>query len=259
MEYADKNGGRVLGSDVAINYDTITVTAKKTDVGIFSSVFNITEANIDATATAIKGSYTGWSIGLSPWVIDKQSVDYGSVITFKVASGDQASSGNFGGVDLPVKELNCVYGKGANDYYDLIAKREDACQVKKNELLPVEPGNKAATGTALEDRGAIHNFDPNSILTTYANGNTEITDYYHPNVVVIPIIEAFHQGSSDPFKVVSLAWFIITDYTNKTVTGMFVRSGAPSDATCPTAGNPNASCPFGAYDPDGFAVVKLIK
>jgi hypothetical protein len=96
-------------------------------------------------------------------------------------------------------------------------------------------------------------------LTTYSNGNTEITDYNHPNVVVIPVIESFHQGSSAPFKVLSLAWFIVTDYTSKTVTGMFVRSGAPANATCPTAGNLNASCPFGAYDPDGFGVVKLIK
>jgi hypothetical protein len=259
MEYANKNGGRVDGNDVVINNDTITVTAKKTDAGIFSGVFGITSTDIDATATAIKGSYTGWAVGLAPWVIDRQSVDYGTLITFKVASGDQASSGNFGGVDLPVKELGCVYGKGANDYYDLIARRENTCGVKTNELLPVEPGNKAAGGTALEDRGAIHNFDPYSILTTYANGNTEITDYNHPNVVVIPIIEAFHQGSSAPFQVVALAWFIISDYTNKTVTGMFVRSGAPPNATCPTAGDPNASCPFGGYDPDGFAVVKLIK
>jgi Flp pilus assembly protein TadG len=116
MEYADKNGGRVLGSDVVIDYDTITVTAKKTDSGIFSGVFGIKSADIDATATAIKGSYTGWALGLSPWVIDKPSVDFGKLITFKVTSGDQASSGNFGGVDLPVKELGCVYGHGANDY-----------------------------------------------------------------------------------------------------------------------------------------------
>jgi hypothetical protein len=259
MEYADKNGGRVLGSDVVINNDTITVTAKKTDAGIFSGVFGITATDIDATATAIRGSYTGWSVGLSPWVIDKQSVEYGSLITFKVTSGDQASSGNFGGVDLPVKEKGCIYGQGGNDYYDLIARREKTCLVKTNELLPVEPGNKAATGTALEDRGAIHNFDPNSILTTYANGSTEITDYNNPNVVVLPVIEAFNQGSSDPFKVVALSWFIITDYTNKTVTGMFVRSGAPANATCPTSSDPNASCPFGPYDPNGFAVVKLIK
>ena len=264
MDYANKNGGHLTGGDVTIGTtsvtnDTITVDPRKTDAGIFSSVFGITSANIHASATALRGSYNGWSLDLSPWVIDKQSVVFGQTLTFKVMSGDQASSGNFGGVDLPVKEKACVYGKGGNDYYDLIAKRNHSCLVNKNELLPVEPGNKAATGTALQDRGAIQNFDPYSILTTYANGSTEITNYNHPNVVVIPVIEAFHQGSSEPFKVLSLAWFIITSYTNKEVTGIFVRSGAPASATCPIKGNPDASCPFGGYDPDGFAVVKLIK
>jgi Flp pilus assembly protein TadG len=264
MDYAQKNGGNVLAADVTFGTtltanDTITVAAKKTDPGIFTSVFGVNSTAIGARATAIRGSYTGFALDLSPWVIDKPSVEFGRLLTFKVTSGDQASSGNFGGVDLPVKEKGCVYGKGGNDYYDLIAKREHSCLVAKNELLPVEPGNKAATGTALEDRGAIQNFDPYSILTTYANGSTEITNYNHPNVVVIPIIKAFHQGSSAPFNVVGLAWFIVTSYTSKEVTGIFVRSGAPATVTCPTASNPNASCPFGAYDPDGFAVVKLIK
>lgn len=264
MDYANKNGGNVQPSNVTISTtrvqnDTITVAAKRTDPGIFSSVLGISSANIDASATAIRGSYTGFALDLSPWVIDKQSVDFGHIITFKVTAGDQASSGNFGGVDLPVKEKSCDYGSGGNDYYDLIAKRDHSCMVSKDELLPVEPGNKAATGTALQDRGAIQNFDPYSILTTYANGVTEITNYNHPNVVVIPVIEAFHQGSSAPFKVLSLAWFIVTSYNSKEVTGMFVRSGAPASVTCPTGGNSNASCPFGAYDPDGFSVVKLIK
>jgi hypothetical protein len=131
--------------------------------------------------------------------------------------------------------------------------------VTVTQSLPVEPGNKAATGTAVKDRGAKQNFDPYSILTTYANGTTEITNYNSPNVIVIPVIKAFHQGSSTPFTVTGFAWFIITSYTNKEVTGMFVRSGAPSDSLCPTASDPNARCPFGGYNPDGFAVVKLIK
>jgi hypothetical protein len=131
--------------------------------------------------------------------------------------------------------------------------------VNINQLLPVEPGNKAATGTAVQDRGAVKPFDPYSLLTTNANGVTEITNYNSPQVIVIPIIKAFHQGSSAPFTVTGFAWFIITDYTSKTVTGMFVRSGAPEASKCPTATDPNADCPFGAYNPDGFAVIRLIK
>jgi Putative Flp pilus-assembly TadE/G-like len=264
LSYANKNGGGVAGADITISTtlypgDTIKVKSQKTKPGIFSKVFGIDSADIGASATATKGSYTGWALGLTPWVIDKPSVIFGQIITFKVTSGDQASSGNFGGVDLPVKEKGCASGSGGNDYYDLIAQRTHSCLVKNNDKLLVEPGNKAATGTAVQDRGAKQNFDPNSILTTYANGNTEITDYKNPNVVVIPIIAAFHQGSSAPFVTTGFAWFIITKYTSKEVTGMFVRSGAPSSAICPTATNPSAACPFGAYNANGFSKVMLVK
>jgi hypothetical protein len=265
-DYADKNGGHVNPGDITsettyVNGDTISVSAQNDDAGIFSGVppFDLPSVHITADAAAVKGSFTGWALGLAPWVIDKQSVKYQELFTFKVESGDQASAGNFGGVDLPMQEAGCDFASGGNDYYDLIARRSHSCLVNVNGSLPVEPGNKAATGTAVQDRGAKKNFDPYSILTTDANGNPQITDYQNPNVVVIPIIKAFHQGSSAPFTVVGFAWFIITDYTQKTVTGMFVRSGVPSGAICPTASDPNAGCPFGGYDPDGFATVKLIR
>jgi len=261
--YANKNGGDVASADITssttyVNGDTINVTARNNRPGFFSGVLGITSVAVRANASAVRGSYTGWALGLSPWVIDKPSVIYGQIITFKVQSGDQATPGNFGGVDLPIYQKGCAFGNGGNDYYDLIARRETSCIVKVNSNVPVEPGNKAATGTAVSQRGAITPFDPYSILITDANGNPQLTNYTHPNVVVIPIIQAFHQGSSAPFLVIGFAWFIITDYTQKTVTGMFVRSGAPSSAICPTASDPNAGCPFGGYDPDGFAVVKLI-
>jgi Putative Flp pilus-assembly TadE/G-like len=264
VTYAGKNGGGVAAGDVTISTtkygnDTITVKSHKTDTGIFSHVLGVINVGIGAGATATKGSYTGWAKGLAPWVIDKQSVVFGQMITFKVTAGDQASAGNFGGVDLPVQEKGCASGSGGNDYYDLIAQRLHSCIVNTGGQLLVEPGNKAATGTAVKDRGAKQNFDPNSILTTYANGSTEITNYDSPNVIVIPIIQAFHQGSSNPFKVTGFAWFIITSYTSKEVTGMFVRSGAPSSANCATASSPTAACPIGGYNPDGFAKVYLIK
>ena len=264
LEFADKNGGGVLAASVIsgttfVSGDTISVSAQKDQAGNFSGMLGVKSVSIHATASAVRGSFTGWAKGLAPWVIDKPSILFGQIFTFKVASGDQASAGNFGGVDLPVKEKGCDYGSGGNDYYDLIAMRDHSCLVKVTGSLPVEPGNKAATGTAVKDRGAKQNFDPYSILTTYANGTTEITDYNNPNVIVIPVIKAFHQGSSAPFVVTGFAWFIITSWTNKEVTGLFVRSGAPSDGICPTGSDPNAGCPFGGYDPDGFAVVKLIK
>ena len=220
LEFADKNGGGVLAASVIsgttfVSGDTISVSAQKDQAGNFSGMLGVKSVSIHATASAVRGSFTGWAKGLAPWVIDKPSILFGQIFTFKVASGDQASAGNFGGVDLPVKEKGCDYGSGGNDYYDLIAMRDHSCLVKVTGSLPVEPGNKAATGTAVKDRGAKQNFDPYSILTTYANGTTEITDYNNPNVIVIPVIKAFHQGSSAPFVVTGFAWFIITSWTNK--------------------------------------------
>lgn len=263
-DYADKNGGHVdpgniTSSTTYVNGDTISVSAQNDDPGVFSRVLGLNSVHVSADAAAVKGSFTGWALGLAPWVMDKPSIKYQQIFTFKVESGDQAAPGNFGGVDLPMYEAGCGFASGGNDYYDLIARRSHSCLVNINGSLPVEPGNKAATGTAVQDRGAKKNFDPYSILTVDANGNPQITDYTNPNVVVIPIIRDFHQGSSSPFTVIGFAWFIITDYTQKTVTGMFVRSGAPSGAICPTASDPNAGCPFGGFDPDGISTVKLIK
>jgi hypothetical protein len=229
----------------------------KDQAGNFSKMLGINSVSIHATASAMRGSFTGWALGLAP----------GSSTSRACSSGKSSPSRRpatrprleLRWVDLPVKEKGCDYASGGNDYYDLIAMRDHSCLVTVTQSLPVEPGNKAATGTAVKDRGAKQNFDPYSILTTYANGSTEITNYNSPNVIVIPVIKAFHQGSSTPFTVTGFAWFIITSWTNKEVTGMFVRSGAPSDSLCPTESDPNARCPFGGYNPDGFAVVKLIK
>jgi hypothetical protein len=260
QNYADQNGGGLDPNDITVSGDTISVDIHRTEDAFFSRIFRSDPASIGATAAARRGSFTGWALDLSPWVIDKASVVFGTIITFKVAPGQQASSGNFGGVDLPVKEIGCGSGNGDSDYYALIAKAEHSCIVTIGGPLPVEPGNMANTGRALGDRGAIHNFDPSTIIKTYPNGTTDITNFDHPNVVVIPIIQTFHPGSSAPFVVKTLAWFVITDYTNKTVTGEFVHSGNPPAAECPTPTSPHAKCPVGAYDPDGFGTaVVLVK
>jgi hypothetical protein len=57
LSYADKNGGNVAGGDVVVTKtfnpnDTISVTAKKTDTGVFSQLLGIDTANISASAKA---------------------------------------------------------------------------------------------------------------------------------------------------------------------------------------------------------------
>ena len=60
MSYANQNGGDVAGTDITITStaapnDTISVKAKRTDPGVFTSVLGIGSANIDAHAKARVG------------------------------------------------------------------------------------------------------------------------------------------------------------------------------------------------------------
>jgi hypothetical protein len=60
MSYANDNGGNVAGADIVVtksvaDNDTISVKARKTDAGMFSSILGIGSANIDASAKARVG------------------------------------------------------------------------------------------------------------------------------------------------------------------------------------------------------------
>src|SRR5262249_26878447 len=103
-------------------------------------------------------------------------------------------------------------------------------------------------------RGVVQGFNPFSIMKQLPDGEWVITNYDHPNVVVIPVIDSFHQGSSNPFQVIGFAWFIITSYTNNTVTGMFVDSAAPGGANCN-----GSKCPVGGYNPYSIKVIQLTR
>ena len=239
--------------------DTAIVKASTSTSAFLSKVLGFSIFNESADATAITGSYTGWSKGMSPWVTDKASIQWGQIIQFKVKSGDQASSGNFGAARLPINEQNCNMGGGGSDYRKLIGGSYNSCLVNIGDKLDPETGNVTGpTGQGLADRGVIQNFDPYQILTQQANGEYVLTTYSHPNLIVIPVIDKFNNGNSSPFTVVGFAWFIITSYTSNTVNGMFIGSWAPGGAQCSTGGS-TTSCPIGGYSPYGFKVVYLIK
>jgi Flp pilus assembly protein TadG len=235
--------------------DTAVVHVDTTSQSFLAKIFKISIFKESADATAVAGSYTGWSKGMAPWVTDQSSLVWGQMITFKVKPGNQASSGNFGGADLPVQEKSCQLASGGNDYRDLIAGATHSCMISVGNWLQPETGNLTGpTGSGLAARGVIQGFNPYSIMKQLPDGEWVLTNYTHPNVVVIPVIDSFHQGSSSPFKVIGFAWFIITSYTNNTVTGMFIDSSAPGGAKCGSS-----ACPFGGYNPYSIKVIQLTK
>jgi Putative Flp pilus-assembly TadE/G-like len=240
--------------------DTVTATASASTPSTFAKVFGIDTFNAKASATAMIGSYLGWANDIAPWTTDVGHLLWGQNVTFKVDQGSQFAAGNFGNVSLPIKENSCQLGQGS-DYKALIANNEHSCLVQGGDWITTggSTGNKTGqTAQGLQQRGAINGFDPYSILDQQPDGSYVLTTYDHPNLVVIPVIQSFGNGSTS-VQVIGFAWFIITDYTNKTVSGMFIDSRAPSAAVCPTATNPNAACPVGAFTPYGFKVIQFVK
>jgi hypothetical protein len=247
-------------SGTFLSNDTASTTATTTSPSFLAKVFGdkFSIFNETAKAKAFAGSYTGWSKGMSPWVTDQDSLKWGQLLTFKVKPGDQASSGNFGGARLPVSQNSCNLASGGSDYRKLIGGSFTSCMVNIGGTLQPETGNLAGpTPQGLQDRGVIQNFDPYSILTLQADGEYVLTTYDHPNLIVIPVIEQFYQGTSRPFKVTGFAWFIITSYSGTTVTGMFIGSRAPGGAQC-ASGSGWTSCPTGPWSQYGFKVIQLI-
>jgi Flp pilus assembly protein TadG len=239
--------------------DTAIVKASTTTPAFLSKVLGFSIFNESADATAVTGSYTGWSKGMSPWVTDQASIQWGQIIQFKVKAGDQASSGNFGAARLPINEQACNLAGGGSDYRKLIGGSYNSCIVKVGDKLNPETGNVTGpTGQGLADRGVIQNFNPYSILDQQPDGSYVLKTYTHPNLIVIPVIDAFHNGNSSPFNVIGFAWFIITSYSSNTVNGMFIGSWAPGGAQCSNGGS-TVACPIGGYSPYGFKVVYLIK
>jgi hypothetical protein len=239
--------------------DTVTATATATAPSFFGKVLGFSGYTARATATAWAGSYTGWGLNLAPWTIDRASahVDFGQKVTFKVPPQGQVSPGNFGAVRLPTVGGGCALGNGTSNYRSMIDGSDHSCLVSVGDTLQSQTGDMGNNSeTALKNRGAVENFDWQSVVTVLSNGTDEITDYKNPNVIVIPVVNAFSNGATT-FTVTTFAWFVITWYNKDQVQGVFIRTQAQPGAICPTASNPNAPCPIGAKDVDGMSVMQL--
>jgi Flp pilus assembly protein TadG len=259
--YGSKNFKGTMAITYSSTYttnDTATTNATLNAPSIFGNVFGFSSYATGATASVTVGSYTGYA-NTAPWTIDVGSLpgDFGASVTFKVNSGIKTyAPGNFGAIDLPIQS-GCGTGTGATHYRNLIGGSEHSCMISVGDILPAETGDMGNnTKTALSTRGATQSFDPYTVLTAEPGGYYAISDYNNPNVIVIPVIQTFSNGKAD-LQVVTFAWFVITDWTKDTVTGMFVRTSDSTNPICPTATNPNNPCPIGAYNQNGIKAIQL--
>jgi hypothetical protein len=245
-------------SSVNTNSDTITAHARTNVPGFFSKVFGVDDVDVGATATARIGSYTGWALNLAPWTMTQDDLVFGKDLDLKVVPGDQYAPGNFGAINLIIpSKSKCADANGANDYRDLIENTIQSCLVSIGDMLDLKTGNMAILDDALTARGAVNGFDPNSLISYAPNGDPQLTKLEDPNIVVIPIIDQFVNGSH-PVTVVNFAYFVITSWTKTNVKGRFVHTGAPPGRICPTTPDGQQTCPVGGYDPNGITVIQLV-
>jgi putative Flp pilus-assembly TadE/G-like protein len=246
-------------SSVGAPYDTVQAKATKPSSVIFARVIGISSATVSATATAAVQSYQAHGWDTAPFAQDAPGLVFDTTVSIKVDSGGQVSPGNFGALDLK-DAPDCQSSNGASNYRDLIGRTAHSCGLVVGDTVDTETGNMAGpTSQGLDARGVINNFDPNTLITSDGHGGQTVTDWNHPNLMVIPIIQAWSNGHAS-VTIVGFQYFIITSYTAKTISGMFVHlTGTAADWSCPTAQDPHASCPLGNYDPtSGPTVIRLI-
>jgi hypothetical protein len=123
--------------------------------------------------------------------------------------------------------------------------------------------------------GARSPFDP--VAAGLWNPVTRsLSTFQHPNLLVIPIIDAWGNGKTT-LNIVDFEYFIITSYSGYTtppsavpdcqhepdtgaVQGYLVNPiNGPSNAICPTVANPYAPCATGTFNPNqGISTIKMI-
>jgi Flp pilus assembly protein TadG len=239
--------------------DTVQATATKGSSIIFARLLGVTSVNVSATATAAVQSYLGHGVDTAPFAVDPSSLVYGTPVNVKVDPGNQVSPGNFGALDL-TQSPGCTTSNGAANYRDMLGRSSQSCGLVVGGAVSSETGNMAGpTEQGLTDRGTINNFDPNQLLVSDGHGGQSVSDWNHPNLMVIPVIQSWGNGHS-ALTIIGFQYFIVTSFTKTTVTGIFVHlTGTPSDWLCPTPTDPNASCSTGTYDPTtGPTTIRLV-
>ncbi|MDX6399503.1 MAG: hypothetical protein QOF27_109 [Gaiellaceae bacterium] len=239
-------------------YDTVQAKATKPSSIIFAQLLGITSVSTSASATAAVQSYQGHGIDTAPFAIDTNTLAFDTTLQVKVDPGNQVSAGNFGALDL-TKAPGCSSSNGAANYRDMLGRNSQSCGLVVGGTVDTETGNMAGpTSQGLGDRGTIDNFDPNTLLTSDGHGGQTVTDWNHPNLMLIPVIQTWSNGHST-VTIVAFQYFIVTSFTKTSISGEFVHlTGTPSSWLCPTPTDPTASCTTGTYNPAvGPATIRL--
>jgi hypothetical protein len=260
-------GGTVTAS-LSATYaagDTLTIAATETEPSFFAKVFGIGSASIGARATATIASYKGFGANIMPFAVTPSDVanasDYTTPFGLKTGGGSKLNPGEYGAVDLNVVSGGgCSLDTGATSYTNTMTDTLQECEMKVGDVVSTEGGAMSGpTATGLSQRTVngqhiVSPLDPSTLLTTNpVTGAYELTTVNHPNVVLIPVINAW-PGGNKPVTITGFVWFLITSYSGSTINGIFVHTAAaPNNMQCHEPDGTTTTCSVGAYDPNGGA------
>lgn len=220
--------------------DQITVTVNNPDSPIyFGRIYGVNSADVDATATAIVGSPSGYSV--APWGLLEGTYEFGEEYTLKYGAPPEPSPGNFGALALD--------GSGAPPYEEAIVFGSKTL-LHIGDWIDTLTGNKAGpTRDGVNDRIAR---EPDGIWTNDLVSADFSLVRGDSQFIIIPIISFWPNGSSQPTQIVDFKPFIISSYSGNggqaEVKGTFLN-----EALIITDGG------IGGVDETGIRIIRLIK
>lgn len=215
--YADLNEVDPTKIQTIISSDkkSITVTASKTVDFYFAKIFDMSNAVVQARATAKAGAIIATD-GIRPFAVEQQVFEHGHSYTLKKGAGD-AYTGNYGALALggtgsTTYKNNLMYG------YNVDLKIGDLVSI--GEDFDTEPGNMS--GPTYE--GVRYLIDKD----THEHPDLNNIEANCPRLITIPVIDSFDVEGRSTVKIMGFAKFFLDDveYTGgqTEISGRFVRA-----------------------------------
>jgi hypothetical protein len=259
----------------------VRVTIDRSHNFHFMRVIGISDKDVSASAASIKASYGGGN-GIVPWSVTQATVDAttnGDIVTMKY-DADGGELGNFGAIriDGPGANTynnsvrygstnyacaegtpNCTPGACPGTYPDVCSETSPECDGP--ECTP-ETGNLVGqTRTGVDYRMDNASSACDSFAETFSGPDPATGRYFldpqcNPwidggtggtRVIIIPIVDSFGNGASDPATITGFALVYLEGYDDGKCTGnsceikgRFVRADLSANALA------------GEYDPDAL-------
>lgn len=213
VKYAELNGvaSEDLSIDISENRRRVTVAVSKSVKLYFARIFSLSDADIQARATAVTGPISATN-GIRPFAVEQQEFAYGETYTLKEGGGD-GTTGNYGALSLE--------GGGAKAYKGfLINGYNSSTPLGIGDEVETEPGNMSGpTSDGIQ-----------TLLDSDTNDHGEDLSQLEPNcprLIKIPVVDSMDVEGRSFVTIVGFAAFFLDDLVKNgghtEIRGRFVK------------------------------------